>query len=205
MYVLPPASGSSGLVNLQVLDLSGAITGTVVISDIWTTDEDTSIGINTPDLLANDFDTDLTDILQVTSILALSREGAALSLAGTQITYDPSSASNLQALARGELLVDSFEALVSDGLTAGTVTTLVAVLVVGVNDSPVAMDDERVTHEDEVFVFDPRTNDVEIDINAVDPDDRLQIIAATNVANPGRRTSTSRRPASCTTPRFPIC
>ena len=136
MYVLLPTSGSNGLVNLQVLDRSGTVTGTVVISDIWTTDEDTSIGINTPDLLANDSDTDRTDILQVTSVLPLSREGASMSLAGTRITYDPSSASNLQALARGELLVDSFEVLVSDGLTAGTVTTLVAVLVNGINDSP---------------------------------------------------------------------
>ena len=186
MYVLLPTSGSNGLVNLQVLDRSGAITGTVVISDIWTTDEDTSIGINTPDLLANDFDTDRTDILQVTSVLPLSREGASLSLVGTQITYDPSSASNLQALARGELLVDSFEVLVSDGFTAGTVTTLVAVLVNGVNDSPTAFADYLVTHEDEVLVFDPRTNDVEIDINAVDPDDRLRIIAVTNLANPGQ-------------------
>jgi len=186
MYALPPTSGSNGLVNLQVLDRSGAITGTVVISDIWTTDEDTAIGINTHDLLANDFDTDLADILQVTSVTPLSREGASLQLLGTQITYNPSSASNLQALARGELLVDSFEVLVSDGHAAGTVTTLVAVLVVGMNDSPVAFDDAQTTYEDEVLVFDARTNDVEIDINAVDPDDLLRIVPATNVANPAQ-------------------
>lgn len=185
MYVLPPSSGSNGFVNLQVLDRGGSITGTVVISDIWSTDEDTSIEINTPDLLVNDYDTDRTDILNVIDVFPLSREGAAMSLSGTVITYDPSSASNLQALARGEFIVDSFEVLVSDGFTAGTVTTLVAVLVNGVNDSPSAFDDYLVTHEDEILVFDPRTNDVEIDVNLIDPDDRLRIIAITNLANPG--------------------
>ncbi len=186
MYILPSASGSNGLVNLQILDRSGTITGTVVISDLWMTDEDTAINIPAASLLVNDTDVDRTDVLNVIDVDTLSREGAALSLGGGLIAYQPAAASNLQALARGEYLVDSFDVLVSDSFTAGTVTSTVAVLVVGVNDSPTAVADYRVTHEDQVLVWDTRTNDMEIDINAYDPDDQLRIIVETNVVNSGQ-------------------
>ncbi|HMP76316.1 MAG TPA: Ig-like domain-containing protein [Kiritimatiellia bacterium] len=185
MYTLPPTAGGSNRVDLQVLDLGGTIPGTIVLNDFFTTTEDKVLQIQAADLLANDTDIDRIDVLNVIAVDALSREGALVSLGGTTITFNPTTASNLQALAREELLVDTFNAVISDGMTGGTVTSLVAVLVVGVNDTPIANPDFRITNEDEVLVIDPRTNDVERDINFVIPDDRLRIVAVTNWPNPG--------------------
>jgi hypothetical protein len=185
LYTLPPSSGGTGLVNLQVRDLSGALPGTVVLADFFTTDEDTALPIPAAAVLANDSDVDRTDVLQVVAVEALSRAGATVTLGGATLTYNPTAATNLQALAREELLVDTFRAVISDGQPDGVVTALVAVLVVGVNDTPIANPVFLTTHEDEVLVFDPRTNDVEIDRNQLEPDDRLRIVAVTNWPNPG--------------------
>ena len=186
LYTLPPSSGGTGLVNLQVRDLSGALPGTVVLADFFVTDEDTALPIAASALLANDSDVDRSDILQVISVEAFSQAGAAVSLGGSTVTYNPSASSNLQALAREELQVDTFRAVISDGQPDGVVTALVAVLVIGVNDTPTANPIFLTTHEDEVLVFDPRTNDVEIDRNQLEPDDRLRIVAVTNWPNPGQ-------------------
>lgn len=187
MYVLPPQSGATGVTDLYALDASGLLPGTLVLRDFLTTGEDSSLAISTADLLANDTDPDRIDVLHVIAVDdATSRLNASLALAGGVITYDPTVSSNLQALVREELAVDTFSVVVSDGMTGGTVTSLVAVLVIGANDTPVANPDFRTTHEDEVLVFDPRTNDVDIDIDGLAPDDRLAIVAATNVPNPGQ-------------------
>ena len=185
MYVLPPASGTPGLTDLHVLDLGGTTNGTIVLVDFLMTDEDTALLINGTALTANDDDIDTLDTHSVIDVDATSREGATLSLGGGDVTYDPSASSNLQSLVRGELIIDTFEIVVSDGMTGGSVTSLVAVLVNGVNDMPVAMPDSLTTHEDETYVFDPRINDTDIDINGIVPDNRLGILPATAVTNPG--------------------
>jgi VCBS repeat-containing protein len=186
MYTLPPVSGRSNRVDLQVLDLSGLLPGTVVIDDIFTTDEDTALPIVATNLVLNDTDVDRTDLLVVTAVDTLSREGAPITFNSGLITYQPSGSTNLQALAREEMVIDTFTVRVSDGQPNGTVTSLVAVLVVGVNDTPVANPVFLTTHEDEVLVFDPRTNDVEIDINQAEPDNRLRVVSVTNWPNPGQ-------------------
>jgi len=185
MYILPPQSGGTNRTDLFVLDLDGILPGTVVLNDFFVTDEDTSIDIDEAEVLANDTDIDRTDTHTVLSVDLLSREGATVSLSGGVITYDPSIASNLQALAREEMLIDSFSIVITDGFTDGMVTSLVAVLVIGANDSPVANPDELITNEDEIFVFDPRINDTDTDINLVVPDDRLGIVPVSNWPNPG--------------------
>lgn len=186
MYTLPPASDGAGRTDLYALHLGGVIPGTVALHDFFVTDEDSVLQIATTNLLVNDTDLDRIDVLTVTAVDAQSREGAALSLGGGTIAYNPLGSSNLQALARKEMLIDTFNVVVSDGMTGGAVTSLVAVLVVGVNDTPIANADNLVTHEDATLVFDPRTNDVERDINGVEPDDRLSIVAVTNWPNPGQ-------------------
>lgn len=185
MYTLSPASGASGRTDLHVLDLTGMLAGTIVLNDFFVTDEDTPLLIDKADLLANDTDIDRADVLEVIGVDAFSREQAALTLGGGSILYDPTVSSNLQALAREEMRIDTFSVAVSDGMTAGTVTSLVAVLVIGVNDPPIANPVFHVTNEDERFVFDPRDNDIEIDIDGHVPDDRLRIVAVTNLYNPG--------------------
>ncbi len=186
MYALPPLSGTFDRTDLHVLDLGGTLAGTLVLRDVFSTDEDTLLNIAALDLLANDSDIDRLDSLRVESVDGLSREGAVINLFSGVISYDPTLASNLQSLVRGELLVDTFSVVVADDMTGGSVTSLVAVLVSGVNDSPLALPDTYNTHEDEVFVFDPRGNDTDIDINGVVPDDRLGIVPATDFPNPGQ-------------------
>lgn len=187
MYTRPPASGGSGVIDLYALDLSETLPGTLVLRDFLTTGEDFPLAVSAADLLANDTDPDRIDVLNIVAVDgAASRLNAALDLSGGLITYDPTVSSNLQALVREEMVVDTFSVVVSDGMTGGTVTSLVAVLVIGANDTPVANPDSYTTHEDEVLFFDPRPNDVEIDIDGMVPDDRLAIVAATNVPNPGQ-------------------
>ncbi|HMP96253.1 MAG TPA: Ig-like domain-containing protein [Kiritimatiellia bacterium] len=186
MYTLPPASGGPDRVDLFVLDVSGLLPGTLTLRDFFVTDEDTPLAIDTADLLANDTDIDRIDMLTIVSVDSVSREGAALSLNAGTITFNPTVSSNLQALAREEMLIDTFRVVVSDGGMGGQVTSLVAVLVIGLNDTPVANPVFLTTHEDEVLVFDPRFNDVDLDINFVEPDDRISIVPAENVPNPGQ-------------------
>lgn len=182
MYVLP---AGNGLVNLYALDRGGTLPGTIELRDFFATDEDTPLTIATQALLANDSDIDRRDILEVVAVEGLSRLGAEMTLSGGGVLYIPTNAAALQALARGEMVVDSFAVTVSDGMTGGVVTSLVAVLVTGVNDTPQAVADEHTTNEDEVFVFDPRDNDVEIDIDGNVPDDRPRIVPVANLPNPG--------------------
>lgn len=184
MYTLPPTT-SSNRVNLHVLDESNLLPGTLVLADMFATDEDTTLLIAAADLLANDGDVDRTDILNVIGVQSTSRLGASVSLNAGLLTYVPSVSTTLQALVRDELVIDSFNAVVTDGFTGGTVTSLVAVLVTGRNDTPVANPVFHTTDEDTVFAFDPRTNDVDKDINFSEPDDRITILPLTNQPNPG--------------------
>lgn len=187
MYVLPAASGASGQADLYVLDTTGALPGSLVLRDFFNTDEDTPIDMAASDLLANDTDIDRIDMLNIIAIDGgTSRLNAALTLSGGVIGYDPTGSTNLQALVREEMVIDTFSVVVSDGMTGGTVTSLVAVLVTGVNDTPVANPAFFTTDEDEVFVFDPRYNDVDIDINGMEPDDRLGIVPVVDWPNPGQ-------------------
>ena len=198
MYLLPPTSGGPGRTDLHVLDESGTIPGTIVLYDFFVTDEDTPLDLAVADLLANDEDIDRIDVLDIIAVDSLSREMAQLTLAAGVITYDPTVSSNLQALAREEMIIDTFEVVVSDGMTGGNVTSLVAVLVIGVNDTPIAMPidfsvpfvDEYTTNEDEVWSVTlaelmDRGQAIEFDINQVQPDDRLRFVPATSVTNPG--------------------
>lgn len=189
MYTLPATSGSSHKTDLHALDLGGTLPGTIVLRDIFTTDEDTPIAITTSDLLANDADIDRIDTLSVQGVTPISREDASVTMGSLTdlptIIYDPASSTNLQTLARGEMRIDTFTATITDGM-GGTVDSLVAVLVIGVNDKPTAADDTRTTNEDEIFSFDPRVNDTELDINGAIPDDRISIVPAASVPNPGQ-------------------
>ena len=193
LYTLPPASGTPGRSDAQVLDRSHALPGTLVLTDLWSTDEDTPIVIEPADLLANDSDIDRIDVLSVVAVEAFSREGAALALSGGRIAYDPTASGPLQALSREEMAVDTFHVAVSDGMTGGTVTSLVAVIVEGRNDTPVAQPDAVGLSEDDVFTFNPilspedtpSLHDFDLDIDGQWPDDRLSLIVVTNLITGG--------------------
>ena len=95
--------------------------------------EDSTLAIASSTLLANDGD---GDDLTVSSFDQTSAKGAALTLSGTDITYDPTQVTALQALAAGEATTDTFTYAVSDG-HGRTDTATVTLTVAGVNDAPV--------------------------------------------------------------------
>ncbi|HZL96004.1 MAG TPA: Ig-like domain-containing protein, partial [Vicinamibacterales bacterium] len=83
------------------------------------------------DVLANDSDVDQGAVLELLSFDETSAMGATVSLNpdGT-LRYDPAEADDLQALARGETMTDTFEYTVSDG-NGGTDVATVSVALLG--------------------------------------------------------------------------
>ncbi|WP_299776046.1 tandem-95 repeat protein, partial [uncultured Tateyamaria sp.] len=106
--------------------------------------EDVVTSIDTAALLANDSDVD-GDVPTVTAVDATSAHGATLELNtdGT-ISYDPTGAAAVQALATGRTLIDTFTYTVKDG-NGGEDTAIVYVLVHGTNDAPAVVDDTAQT------------------------------------------------------------
>uniref|UniRef100_UPI00261BAD14 tandem-95 repeat protein n=1 Tax=uncultured Ruegeria sp. TaxID=259304 RepID=UPI00261BAD14 len=98
--------------------------------------EDGATLIDTATLLANDSDVE-GDALTVTAVSTASAHGAVLTLNtdGT-ISYDPSGADTVQALAVGQTLTDTFTYTVEDG-NGGESTATVSIVVHGTNDAPV--------------------------------------------------------------------
>ena len=95
--------------------------------------EDRTVDIN---VLGNDTDADVGDTLSVASFAALSAQGAAITLnANGTLHYDPTHVANLQALAVGETLTDTFTYTAKDQTGAVSNTATVSVVLHGANDA----------------------------------------------------------------------
>ncbi|WP_158265103.1 Ig-like domain-containing protein [Blastopirellula marina] len=144
------AADGSGLMSSSTVAVTiEGVTNLVVENDEYSTDEDSSLSISAPGLLGND--------IAAASIVDINGEaaniGATISLAsGALLTvnadgsfdYDPNG--SFEALGDGESTLESFTytATNGDGTTAsGTVT----IVVNGVNDAPLAADDDFSTDE----------------------------------------------------------
>ena len=187
-YVRPASSGNNGVIRAALGVAGGGLSSTVEVDELWYTDEQSQLLIPSAELLKNDADVDKDTLFVVTpSEGYTSREGASIKLSadGKTVKYDPSVSVSLNLLARGERVVDSFELEISDGLNR--ISSLVAVLVEGVNDQPVA--DALVdlpgslysTAEDELLIIDHPgvlENDLEVDINSKGIDDKRIIVPA---------------------------
>ncbi|MED5417232.1 MAG: cadherin-like domain-containing protein, partial [Verrucomicrobiota bacterium] len=114
---------------------------TLLADDSGVTDEDTNLFHLEPGASFSLLDNDTGTALRVINFDATSAEGAAVTVAqdGT-FSYDPVSAGALQALAVGEQGVDTFTYTVGDFQGNVSVAT-VSVLVNGVNDDPVAVNE----------------------------------------------------------------
>ena len=110
------------------------------LEGVLASDEDSALTIAGADLLANDTDVDNGAVLSVISVPSFSAKGAQLTLVGTDIIYNPTSAPQLQKLAAGETTTDTFNYTISDG-NGGFDNAAVTVTVGGVNDAPVANND----------------------------------------------------------------
>jgi len=152
--------------------------GPMAVDDDFATDEDTALVIAAPGVLNNDSDPE-NDPLEVTAFDALSAQGAAVSVAADGgFTYDPTGAANLQALAAGAMLDDTFTYTVEDIPSSGSDVGTVTVTVTGIDDPPTAVNDLATVTED-----DPATA-IDVLANDTDPDGGVkQITGVTQPAN----------------------
>ncbi|QDU26437.1 Hemolysin, chromosomal [Anatilimnocola aggregata] len=93
---------------------------------------------------------------QITSVAALSSLGAAVSVAGGVVTYNPTAAANLQALHIGDSAADSVSVdyVLPNGTTG---TAIVPITVLGAD--PTVLADSAATLANTVLSFDVLTND----------------------------------------------
>ncbi|VGO20755.1 Ig-like domain-containing protein [Pontiella sulfatireligans] len=181
------ASGTDGRADARVQVAGTTEADSVVLADVWRTTEDVQLLIVATNVTQNDSDEDTTDALRVFSVMP-SMLGVAVTLvpgAVTNIVYDAPSSEQLNKLEHNEMLIDSFKAVITDD-RGGFVTNDVVVLVVGVNDAPVAVADEITTLEDQPFTFTtnnhPISNDFDYDVNSNAPDNSLWLIPGTGTS-----------------------
>ncbi|MFG5384454.1 tandem-95 repeat protein, partial [Yoonia sp. R2-816] len=156
-YTVDDGNGGESTASVSIV-VHGTNDAPVAVDDVAQSPvpvtEDVVTLIETATLLANDSDVD-GDALTVTAVSATSTHGATLTLNpdGT-ISYDPTSAEAVQALAQGQALADTFTHTVDDG-NGGQSTATVFIIVRGTNDAPVlaiALEDQS-SAEDEVVSF----------------------------------------------------
>jgi len=116
----------------------------------------------TIDVLANDSDRNVNDDLSVAGVYAEGVEGEVRLNDDGTIRYDP--AGRFTHLGKGETAVETFSYTVSDP-QGRTDTAEVEVTVEGVNDAPVAEDDEGVTNQNWPARIDVLANDHDPDAN----------------------------------------
>jgi len=115
------------------------------------------------DVLENDEDVDESDELFVFDVQATSDQGAAVAITEDgQIEYDPSASPALRSLAEGETVEDYFTYTVSDEHGA-MATATVLVVVTGVNDPPMAVDDAVSTDQATRVAINVLANDLDSD------------------------------------------
>jgi uncharacterized repeat protein (TIGR01451 family) len=161
-YTISDGNGGSATATVSVT-VSGVNDPPVAADDSAAADEDTLLTVAAPGVLSNDGDADASDTLAVTAYDASSANGAGVTVnPDGSFSFDPTGSATLQALAVGETLVDSFSYTISDG-NGGSATATVSVIVSGVNDPPVAVDDSAATDEDVAVVVDVLANDSDMD------------------------------------------
>ncbi len=93
-------------------------------------------------------------------------------------TYDYNPNGAFESLGNGQIGTDTFTYQVSDG-EGGFDTATVNLTVGGINDAPVAFDDEVTTPEDVPVTFDPRDNDTDVegDLLTITAIDGISVVA----------------------------
>ncbi|OWY73189.1 hypothetical protein B7486_02245 [cyanobacterium TDX16] len=163
-YTMQDLAGATSIATVTV-NITGRNDDPIAVDDEFAVDADSPATIQPASFfLANDTDIDADDVLTVVSIDAASATGA-VSFESNEITYDPGE--NFLELGAGQNATDTFTYTIDDG-NGGQDTAVVTVTVNGVNDPPVAMDDEGQATEDgdPVTLFGPDllANDFDIDI-----------------------------------------
>lgn len=124
------------------------------------------------ELLGNDGDAGLRDVLSVASVDAVSQWGAAVTLVGGVVRYDPRIAPMLRELPVGQNVVDTFAYVVTDD-AGGQDTGTVSITVAGVNDAPIA-DDDSIALE---------SGDLNASLNVIENDRDVDFATVLGIAN----------------------
>ncbi len=190
-YTISDSHGATGTAAVNIT-VTGVNDGPTATPDSLATDEDHILTVPAATLLANDTDPDTGNVLTIISVQTNSAYGASVAIVGTNIVYNPIVSTNLNALSRKEVVLDTFTYTVSDGF-GGTNTTTVTVTVTGVNDSPVSAHDTYTIDEDHLLTvggLGVLANDYDPDVNGHAPDDILIVSAFTNLITSGGATVT---------------
>ncbi|MFV2070224.1 MAG: Ig-like domain-containing protein, partial [Pirellulales bacterium] len=141
-------SGNEATVAITV---TGTNDAPFAVRDVYPTSEDMPLNVGPPGLMANDTDID-GDRITVNGFSGVSSRGAGLVVnSDGSFSYDPRGVAALQALGVGQTLADTFTYTITDG-KGGTAATTVTVNVNGVNDPPVANNDNYRSDEDSLLV-----------------------------------------------------
>ena len=152
----------------MAITITGVNDRPTAVADSFATSEDALLLIAAPGILLNDFDVDGDTLRVIASSGASSRGASVIVNVDGSFSYDPRTSAQLQALAAGQSINDSFIYTISDG-NGGTASSIVTITVNGVNDAPVAVGDSYRVDEDSILVvsgagvlendFDPDTTD----------------------------------------------
>ncbi|HRX79767.1 MAG TPA: Ig-like domain-containing protein, partial [Pirellulaceae bacterium] len=144
-------SSASTTQGTMAITITGVNDRPTAVADSYATSEDARLAIAAPGILLNDSDVD-GDSLRATAFTGASSRGAAVIVnADGSFSYDPTNVPQLQALATGQTLTDTFIYTISDG-NGGTATSTVTVTVNGANDAPLAVGDSYRVDEDSKLV-----------------------------------------------------
>ena len=146
-----------------IIGVNGLNDGPVALNDVASVVEDVEPSI-TGSVLLNDLDVDAGAQLTVTTVGAFAGTYGTLNLLSNgSYTYTLSDAANVQALAPGQVVTETFAYTVSDGLAQATANLMVSVT--GQNDGPVARADTASVNEDTVLqaTGNVLANDTDID------------------------------------------
>ncbi len=150
-YSVFDGTTSSVLPGTMAITITGVNDRPTAVEDSFATSEDALLSIAAPGILVNDFDVD-GDSLRATAFSGASSRGAAVVVnVNGSFSYDPRGVTQLQALAAGQSLSDTFIYTISDG-NGGTATSTVTVTVNGANDAPFAAGDSYRVDEDSTLV-----------------------------------------------------
>ena len=160
---------NSATVTVKITGLNDA---PVANDDFAKTSEKHAVKI---DVLANDFDPDINDVLEVVGVDATGLVGNLQYLGNGKFLYDP--AGRFDFLGKGHTATESFQYAISDPHGAVDIAT-VEILIKGVNDAPVANDDFVVVSEKGEVRFNALANDFDPDLG-----DTIRVINLFSLGN----------------------
>lgn len=157
----------------------------VANDDNYATDENSVLNVPAPGILANDTDIDLPDdFLEVGVSSFVTDLGAHVTLnADGSLTYDPTGVLVFKQLTAGQTVSDTFVYQIKDAAGELSNEATVNITIHGVNDAPVAVDDQYT-----VGIGQPRELDILANDTDVDSTIDLQTIKITS--RPGFGTTT---------------